>query len=255
MSELKLQVAIVDDEPPARQRLRHLLQKTATVEIVAECCTGREAIECINTIQIDLMFLDIQMPEMNGIEVMESAEPARIPEIVFVTAYDDWAIRAFELNAMDYLLKPFDNQRFECTLQRATHRIQSSQQLEQANDNLARLLSHLRTKRPAERILVKAADGLQFINVNEISSIQAAGKFVKLFSGSKTWLVKKSMKQILDMVGETDFVRIHRAHIVSLQAVKRIEPYFHGDYRVTLTDGRVLPVSRNYKSNLMGGHE
>ena len=246
----KIRTLIVDDEPLAREKVRMLLGRDSDIEIVGECAGGEEAIEAIRKMSPELLFLDIQMPGPDGFEVLKTVGAERIGAVVFVTAYDQHALRAFEVHALDYLLKPFANRRFKETLQRAkehlgrnhngvlTHQLQS-------------LLSDLNgSHKYLERLVIKAAGRVSFVKVKEIDWIEAAGNYVSLHVGRNTHLLRQTMNGIEVQLDKQKFVRIHRSTLVNLERIKELSPLFHGDYVVTLHDGTRLTLSRNYRENL-----
>jgi len=229
----RLRTLIVDDEPPARANLRVLLRRDQEVEIVAECSSGAEALTEIQSKKPDLVFLDVQMPEYDGFDVLELLG-GQLPAIIFVTAYDQYALRAFEAGALDYLLKPFDNLRFERALARAKERI--------ARGNLA--------PKKLERFAVKSTGQVSFVNVAEIDWIEAADYYVCLHVGPKSHLFRRSMAELEEDLDPTRFCRIHRSAIVNLERVRSLDLREDGEHDVQLNDGTRLRMSRRYRKEL-----
>ncbi len=245
---MKIRALIVDDEPLARRRIRTLLHGVADVEVAGECANGRAAIGAIAEKKPNLVFLDVQMPEVDGFGVLEAVGAARMPITVFVTAYDAYAIKAFEAHALDYLLKPFDRERFEKTLERARAHLKLLE-AGGADERLLKLLRAWKSGRP-ERIVVRTAGRISFLRADEIDWIDAAGNYVRLHAGKETHLVRETMSGIEARLDRERFVRIHRSAIVNLERVKELQPWFHGDYVVLLRDGTRLTLSRGYRANL-----
>ena len=256
MERKKIRTLIVDDEPLARRNLRVLLEDDPEVEIVGECGSGREALEVIqDEPPPDLLFLDIQMPEMSGFEVIERIEHGRIGAVVFVTAFDQYALRAFEVHALDYLLKPFDDARFEKALR------QAKAQLEQRHINqLSRKLFALLEDReaPAEkrgagyltRFMIKAAGRVLFLKADEVDWIAADDYYVKLHTGRKTHLLRETLSDLETRLDPEKFIRIHRSTIVNIERIKELHPHFNGEYIVVLQDGTQLKLSRSRREQV-----
>jgi two-component system LytT family response regulator len=250
MTNGKIRVLVADDEPLARERLRTLLAREDWLEIVAECPNGPETIDSIGRLQPDLVFLDIQMPGATGFEVIEAVGPARMPLVVFVTAFDHYALRAFDVHALDYLLKPFDRERFEQALGRAR------QQLERrTNGDLERrLLELVQDLKPSaqrlERFVIKSGGRVFFVRAEEIDWIEAAGNYVKLHVGAEAHLFRETMNALEAQLDPDTFFRIHRSHIVNIERVKELQPWFNGEYVVFLQNGTRLTLSRGYREKL-----
>lgn len=250
----RTRVLIVDDESLARDTIRLLLEQRSDIEIVGECEGGDEAIKLIRSLQPDLVFLDIQMPGKNGFEVVEAIGPTEMPVVIFATAYDQYALRAFEAHALDYLLKPFDDDRFEDALNRALQTIKQKQIGTLGNQLLALVEGRQKEEEISppqqieylERIMIKSKDALFFVKVTDISWIEAAGDYVSLHVGKKSHLLRDSMSGMETKLNPRQFVRIHRSSIVNIEAIKELRPYFHGDYIVYLKDGTELRLSRRY---------
>ena len=246
----RTRVLIADDEPLARERLRTLLGAEDWVDVVAECQNGTEAVESITRLQPDLVFLDVQMPGATGFQVIDSVGPERMPLVVFVTAFDTYALRAFDVHALDYLLKPFDRERFGQALARAR------QQLERrTNGDLERRLLELMqdlkgSSHRLERFVVKAGGRVFFVRADEIDWIEAAGNYVKLHVGSDAHLFRETMNTLEAQLDPEVFFRIHRSHIVNIERVKEMQPWFNGEYVVFLKNGTRLTLSRGYREKL-----
>ena len=244
---MSLRVVLVDDEPLARERLRTLLETEADVELVAECADGVEAVAAVRSGRPDLVFLDVQMPGMDGFEVLDALDPATLPAVVFVTAYDRYALRAFDVHAVDYLLKPFDRQRFASALERARLDLRA----DDAGRRILALVADLRReRRPQQRIVVKAAGRVFFLRPAEIDWMEAAGNYVRLHVGKKSHLVRETMKGLEDRLDPDTFVRIHRSRIVNLDRVRELQPWFHGEHLIVLTSGEQLTTSRRHSVRL-----
>lgn len=247
---MKIRTMIVDDEPLARERLRKLLEQEADVEIVGECGDGASAVSAIDRERPDLLFLDIQMPELDGFGVLEAVRPPKLPVVVFVTAYSQHALRAFEVHALDYLLKPFDRQRFRVALDRAREQVRRAASGE-LDEKLAVLLSEMRAEAKApERIAVKTSGKVVFVRAADIDWVEAADNYVNLHVGSSSHLLRETMASLEKRLEAKEFMRISRSAIINLERVKELQPMFHGDYVVILKDGTRLSLSRGYKDKL-----
>lgn len=246
----RIRALVIDDEPLARAMIREMLTNDPDVEIVAECCNGRDAIEAIEVHRPDLLFLDIQMPDVGGFDVLESLEPGRAPYIIFVTAFDQFAVRAFEVHALDYLLKPFDRERFEAAWQRAKAVI-TYERFDERDQRILALLEELQAEnRYIERLVVKVGGRVLFLDVNEISCIQAEGNYIRVHNGSKSYLLRGTISGLESQLDPRKFLRIHRSAIVKLDRIKELQPWFHGEYHVILETGQKLTLSRNYRASL-----
>ena len=254
MSE-KIRTLIVDDEPLARRNLRVLLEKDPQIEIVDECRNGREAVKAINTLSPDLIFLDIQMPEMDGFDVLAQVGPEHIQAIIFVTAFDQYALKAFDVHALDYLLKPFDDERFAHALRRAKVQIEA-QEINRLSKRLLALLEERESERKVDqkgyltRLMIKDSGRVRLLKVDEIDFVEADGNYAKLHVGRATHLLREKMNDLEGRLDPARFVRIHRSIIVNLDRIKEMHPHFNGDYIVVLEDGRQLRMSRTRRENL-----
>ncbi len=251
-----MRTLIVDDEQLARDRLRMLLQKEPDIALVGECKGGQEAREVLERGGVDLLFLDVQMPEVDGFEVLEGLAPEQLPVVVFVTAHDRYAMRAFEVRALDYLLKPFDADRFRATLQWARERVRRDRRRELSTEVLA-ALDELRARRAyPERLVVKDGARLTFVRVAEVDYVEAAGNYVSLQCGAQSHLMRQTMAETEAQLDPARFVRIHRSTIVNVDRIRSLEPLLGGDCTVKLEGGRQLTLSRSYRDRMrtwMGG--
>ncbi|MDT4897518.1 MAG: two-component system, LytTR family, response regulator [Acidobacteriota bacterium] len=246
----KIRTLIVDDEPLAREGVRMLVEDDSEIEVVGECANGHQAIQAIEEEKPDLVFLDVQMPEINGFEVLEAVSDERLPTVIFVTAYDKYALRAFEVHALDYLLKPFTRERFTQALERAKAQIRRRGDAE-LNQALMSLLKDLRQeKNYLERMVIKTAGRIFFLSVEEIDWIEAAENYVRLHAGRESHLVHGTMNKLASRLDPAQFLRIHRSSIVNLKKIKNLQPLFHGEYVVTLHDGTQLSSGRSYRQQL-----
>lgn len=247
---MKARTLIVDDEPLARDRLRQLLQAEPEVELVGECADGAEAVASIRALTPDLVFLDVQMPELSGFQVLEQLQGGPMPLVIFVTAYDEYALRAFEVHAVDYLLKPFDRERFQKALQRALDQLKRSR-VGELNDRLSALLKDLGLpgKYP-ERLVVKSGGRVVFVPVQDIDWIEAADNYVQLHVGAESHLHRQTMTELEQTLPPDKFLRISRSTIVNVTRIKEMQPLFHGEYAVILRDGTRLTLSRGYRDKL-----
>jgi len=247
---MKVRTLIIDDEQLARERLHQLLEAEPEIELVGECADGREAVTTIAEKTPELVFLDIQMPELDGFEVVESIRSERPPVIVFVTAHDKFALRAFEVHAVDYLLKPFDRERFQTALRRALERVKQhdSQSIRQSQ---AALLSELKPPpKSAERLAVKSGGRVVFVKISDIDWIEAAHNYVELHVGKESHLLRETLNAIEARLSPEKFVRISRSTIVNIERVKELQPLFHGEYAVRLQNGTRVTLSRRYRDKL-----
>jgi two-component system, LytTR family, response regulator len=248
-----IRTLIVDDEPAARDGMRHLLAADPEIVLAGECSNGREAAAAIRDTAPDLVFLDVQMPGLDGFGVLREVGVDRAPAVVFVTAFDQYALRAFDVNALDYLLKPFTDDRFRQSLERAKQLVRQGR-LGDLSRKLAALLDHDEPAparpRYLDRLVVKSGGKVTLLPVGEIEWIDAEGDYVRIHVG-KTWhLLRETMKNLEDQLDGARFVRIHRSTIVNLEKVKELQPFFRGEYVVVLHNGTTLKLSRGYRDNL-----
>lgn len=248
---MTIRTIIVDDVELARERVKILLGDPE-IEVVAECENGREAIEAIRNLEPDLVFLDVQMPKIGGFDVIATVGVERMPAVIFVTAYDEFALRAFETGAIDYLLKPFDEDRLSKAVARAKRQIRREDAPADIEDRLRKLLKDVRTEpQYLKRIPVKSARGTTLVLVEEIDWIASAGHYLELHAGRETHLIREKLSHIETRLDPELFMRIHRSTIVNLDRIKSLHPLFNGDQIVILKDGRELNLSRTYHERLM----
>lgn len=250
MSLERIRTLIVDDELLARHKVARYLKDMPGVEIVGECANGLEAAQAIVEKHPDLVFLDIQMPELDGFGVIRAVGVENMPMVIFVTAFDQYAIQAFENQAIDYLLKPFNAQRFTSAVERAIQMLQRSAR-DEYDERLEILLEKLREKsNHIERITIKTANRLYFIKVDEIDWIEAAGNYVDIHIGDETHLLRETMNNLEAKLNPSRFVRIHRSTIVNIDRVKEMQPDVNNDYIVVMKTGKQLIMSRRNREKL-----
>jgi len=246
---MKARAFIADDEPPARSKIRKFLEGRPDVQLVGEAADGVTAIEKVLELRPDLLFLDIQMPRGDGFDVLREVYPHLKPAVVFTTAYDQFALKAFEVEAIDYLLKPFTADRFHTAVDRALRGLGKEGQPE---DKVLRLLEKMsRNQKRAPRILVRKEDRLFFINAGEIEWIEAEEKYVLLHTRSGHHLVRQSITALEEQLGPSGFVRIHRSHLLNLEALQEVITLGRGDCIAVLKSGTQLNVGRNFKERLL----
>lgn len=247
-----IRTLIVDDEVLARERIASLLNKEKDIDVIGECSDGEEALQKINSLKPDLVFIDIQMPMMSGVEVIKNLDEY-LPEVIFVTAYDEYAVDAFEMNALDYLLKPFDQERFIKTLARAKQRLLAKNTIE-ISEKLNNLIRAFSQNKPGEKYLtkfvIKSAGKISFINVDEINHIEAEGNYLTLHTNNSQNLYRDTITNIAEKLNPEIFVRIHRSYIVKIENIKEMQSHFNGEYIITLKDNTKLKSSRSYKTEV-----
>ncbi len=241
---------IIDDEPLARDKLRAFLPRQPALELVGEASDGLEAVRVIEALRPDLVLLDVQMPELDGFEVLAALDEAVQPDVIFVTAFDHYAVKAFEHGALDYLLKPVAPDRFDLAIERARTRLEAGPPSE-LTERLAKALEAVAPERPPlERFLVKEEGRSRFVPVAEIEWIEAAGNYLKLHTRGTVHLVRGTMKQVEDRLAPNRFARIHRTAIVNMERVRYLEPWSHGDQLVVLESGAKVTMSRRFRDRL-----
>jgi two-component system, LytTR family, response regulator len=250
---MKIRTLIVDDEPLARERLRKLLETEADIEIVGECADGGDAVAVSARQRPDLIFLDVQMPELDGFGVIERLEGQPLPAVIFVTAYDRFALKAFEVHALDYLLKPFDRERFQKALERARQLVQQRQSGDLSH-RLSSLIGDLKAEKAEpkylDRLAVKTEGRVLFFKIEDIDWIEAADNYVGIHVGNEEHLHRETMASLETKLPPQRFLRISRSTIVNIERIKEMQPMFHGDYVVILKNGTRLSLSRNYRDKL-----
>jgi two-component system LytT family response regulator len=246
-----IRTLIVDDEPLSRERLRSLLAEEPDVEIVGECGDGCQAVLAIEELRPDLVFLDVQVPNLDGFHILESVGADRIPAVVFVTAYDQYALRAFDVRAVDYVLKPFGRERLQKALEYARAQITR----EKSSDLSGQIVALLEEMRPPQyrylkRIMIKESGRLFFLRTPDIDWVEASGNYVRLHVGAESHLLRETMNGLEGRLDPERFLRIHRSTIVNIERIKELQPWFHGDYVVILRDDRQLTMSATYREKL-----
>jgi two-component system, LytTR family, response regulator len=246
-----IHVLVADDEAPARQRLIDLLAKDAQIASVAEAEDGEAAVESIEKRRPDLLFLDVQMPELDGLGVIDAIGAAQMPLTVFVTAYDQHAIRAFESNALDYLLKPFSDERFEATMARVKARL-DERSIGEFGQRILKMVAAAPAgaERRLDRLVVKSAGSTRFIRAIDIDWIEAAGVYVTLHVGGKELLYRAALNDLAERLDPRRFVRVHRSAVVNIESILQLEPMSHGEFEAVLKNGSRTRVSRTYRAQL-----
>jgi len=247
---MKVRTLIVDDEELARQRLHQLLTDQPEIELLGECADGREAVAAIQKQAPDLIFLDIQMPELDGFAVLDALDLEPMPVIVFVTAHDKFALRAFEVHALDYLLKPFDRERFESALRRALDQVRRRAEPGQLPASSATLTDATAPVRTLDRLAVKSGGRITIVKTADIAWIQSAHNYIEIHEDKHFHLLRETISAIEEKLPPDKFVRISRSVIVNIDRVKELEPLFYGEYVVTLRNGTKLTLSRRYRDKL-----
>lgn len=252
----KISVVIVDDESLAREKIRLLLSKERDFEIVAECADAKNAIVKIKMLKPRLIFLDIQMPGMDGFEMLKQLKMKNRPVIIFTTAYDKYAIKAFDIYALDYLLKPFDKERFHLSLQRTREHLSGKNA---ADERIIDLLTDLSTKKGLgtkkplydTRMIIRQSGRIFFLKINQIEYIEASGNYMKIHSNDESYLLRDTLNAMEKKLDPENFIRIHRSVIVNIEFIKEIKPWFNGEYLVFLKNGTKLTSSKTYKNNFL----
>lgn len=240
-----IRVLVADDEPPARAKLRRWLTDERDLELVAEAPNGLAAAHLIATMRPDLVFLDIQMPDMSGLEVAAQLQAESAPLLVFVTAHDDHAVAAFDLNAIDYLLKPYDHERFLRALGRIRQRLRAQPRREAAVGMARSAIG------PGKRLPVPDGDGLRLIDVSDIHWLEADDNYVHVHTAEREYLLRRTLQDLLQQLSEQQFARIHRSTAVNVAQIASLKPMPKGDYEVRLRTGTTLRLSRRYAHNLL----
>ena len=247
---MNIRTLIVDDEPLARDRLQKLLEAEPDLTILGQCTNGKEAVKVIREKSPHLVFLDVQMPELDGFGVLGELQAEEMPVIIFVTAHDKFALKAFEVHAVDFLLKPFDRERFQTALKRARARIAQKQPGE-LDQRLATLLAEIKPEAPAlERMAIKTTGRVIFIKTSDIDWVEAADNYVNLHVGNESHLHRETLTALAERLPGKKFMRISRSTIVNVDRIKELQPLFHGEYAVILRNGTTLTLSRSYRDVL-----
>lgn len=248
---MKLRIVIADDEPLARDRLRRLLQEEPEVEIVAECASGAEAVAAARRLAPDVLMLDVRMPELDAFQVMQAIGSSSTVAVILVTAYDEFAVQAFEASAVDYLLKPFDQARLKEALRRARRNLDGAQQQAALSAVLEKLIAREQPPPTPDRIPVKVNGRIVLVKVRDISWARSADNYCELHAGAAVYLVRLSMTTLEEHLAAAQFIRISRSLLVNLEAIKEVRVKSHGDLNLTLKDGQELTASRNYREPLL----
>jgi two-component system, LytTR family, response regulator len=248
---MTIRTLLVDDEPLAREGMRLHLAGQDDVEVVGESSDGEEAILAIEKLQPDLVFLDIQMPGLDGFGVLESLDVARMPYVIFVTAYDEFALRAFDAHALDYLLKPVDPARLERALDRVRERVRQPPERTAVDQRLLTLLEELRGRGDyLRRVVVRSGNKLLILRAEDIDWIEAASNYAQLHVGDKVYTLRETMAGLEARLDPEQFIRVHRSMIVRIDRIRELEPLFQGDYLIVLRDGTRLTSSRTYRDRI-----
>ena len=242
-----MRILIVDDEPLARRKIRIFLEPEHDVEIVGECADGAQAVDAIRELRPDLVFLDVQMPVLDGFAIIETVGLPHMPQIIFVTAHDHFAVRAFDVRAVDYLLKPLENKRFREAMARAREHFAPGRD-EGVQEQVLALLSEIRAERKfSERIPVRTEKQTTFLNVDDIDWIEACRNYVCIHAGKESHILRETMSGLENRLDPRRFARIHRSALVNLDRVRLVRPLSSGDQQVVLQDGTRLTLSRSYR--------
>lgn len=250
--QMKLRVVVADDEPLARKRLRQLLEEELHIEVVGECADGIETLQTIRSQSPDLVFLDVRMPELDGFGVLRKLDGHRPPAFIFVTAHSRFAARAFEIEAVDYILKPFTRDRLQDAISRARRRLQADASPNNTSSLSALLANFTDRLKPPETLMVKSADGIKPLKISEIHWIAASDNYAAIHTGNFTHLIRATISTLADQLPSSAFARISRSSIVNLEQIQEIRRETHGDFVVVLRNGRRLNGSRNFRQNLPG---
>jgi len=247
---MKIRALIVDDEPLAREWVRSAVAEDPELEVLGECGDGFEAAEAIRRLKPDLVFLDVQMPGLDGFGVLEALSPEEIPAVVFVTAFDQYAVRAFEAQAVDYLMKPFSKERVEEAVRRVRELVKG-RSIEDFRESIARIVEKIRRDRSfPEWVLLKADGKNVFVKVRDIDWIESSRNNVRIHVGTTIYLLHETTSAIASRLDPKKFLRIHRSAIVNIERIKELHPWFNGDYAVILRDGTQLTLASSYRDRL-----
>jgi two-component system LytT family response regulator len=246
----KIKALIIDDEPPARSVIRRMLAEDSGIEIVGECSNGIEATKSIGEHNPDLLFLDIQMPEMNGFELIQSFDERNFPAVIFITAYDQYAVRAFEVSAVDYLLKPFDHERLETAVAKARQNLEE-RGFNERNEQVVKLLKKLNTENEfLKRFIIKDNGRVIFVPATDVDWIKSDGNYLLIHTAHKKHIIRDTMKNIETRLDPNKFFRIHRSTIVNIDRIKELQVHFNEKHLVILQNGKELILSRRYRDKL-----
>jgi two-component system LytT family response regulator len=242
---------IADDEELARKKLSMMLESESDVQLVAECRDGTETLRALSTHKPDLLLLDIRMPDLDGFEVLSRMAGKDMPLVVFTTAYDQHAVQAFEAHALDYLLKPFDQERLHEALVRARNELLTRNERD-TTQRILHFLSESAARQPSasRRLIIKAGGRVVFLSFDQIDWVEAAANYVRIYVGKQSYLLRRGIGEIAERLDPLQFIRIHRSAIVNVQKIKELQPVNSGEYIVVLRDGKELSCSRGYRSGL-----
>ena len=244
-----IRTLIVDDEPLARTAIRNMLTRYEEILIVGECSSGAEAILAIESRVPNLVFLDVQMPEVDGFGVVEAVGAGHFPCFIFVTAYDQYAVRAFEIRALDYLLKPFDQERFDAAVERAMRHLRRKDSADETRTRLQELVRESRGPH-LQRFIIREPNRIFLLAAKDVDWIEAQGNYVNLHAGAHTYMIREPLGEIEAQLAPEIFRRIHRSTIVNVDSIRELQPMFHGRYVVVLRDGTELKLSERFRENL-----
>jgi|SRR5580704_5762160 two-component system LytT family response regulator len=244
-----IRTLIVDDEPLARAAIRNMLTRHAEIQIVGECSSGAEAILVIESLSPNLVFLDVQMPEVDGFGVVEAIGAGQFPCLIFVTAYDQYAVRAFEIHTLDYLLKPFDQERFDAAVNRAKQHLSRKDSVDERRLRLRELVRESHGPH-LQRFIIREPNRIFFLAAKDVDWIEAQGNYVSVHAGIHTYTLRESLGEIETQLAPGMFRRIHRSTIVNVDSIRELHPMFHGGYTVVLHDGTELKLSERFRENL-----
>jgi|GraSoiStandDraft_41_1057321.scaffolds.fasta_scaffold86206_3 two-component system LytT family response regulator len=243
---MSIRVLLVDDERPARRKMRRFLGSAPDFEVIGEAGDGAEAIEAITRTQPDVVFLDVQMPKLDGLQVAAALSPP-LPEIIFVTAHDRFALKAFEVHALDYLLKPYDEERFRKVLDRVRKRRREAAGDRELVERIQRLIGDLQPgTRHADRVLVNGNGRAYFVSLSEVDWIEGARNYAVLHAGGKAHTIRGTLDGLVKRLDPAQFIRVNRSAIVRLDSIGELQPWFHGEYRIVMKDGATINWSRRY---------
>lgn len=245
--EQQICTLIIDDERLARTKIRSLLEKRPDILICSECTNGMEALQCIDQYAPDLIFLDIQMPEMDGFEFIDAIDPPKMPAVIFVTAFDQFAIQAFEKHALDYLLKPYNATRFYASLDRAVSNIRNKQKGEMQNQLIDLLKEMSIPRKFIERIVIKTNHRVLFLKVDDVDWMEADGNYLDIHSGENTYLLRETLNNMEEKLDPSRFLRIHRSRIVNINQIQELKSASGQDCLVIMKDHTQLVMSRRYR--------
>jgi two-component system LytT family response regulator len=243
-------VLIVDDEPPARAKLIRFVAELADFRVVAQAGTVEEGIAAVKNATPDVIFLDIQLGNRSGFDILDGLQDSAVPLVVFTTAYSEYAVKAFELQALDYLLKPFDRERFTRSIERTRNALKEPDHSD-VEERVRRLLAQI-PGRPAtaRQILIRDSERAFFLSVDDIQRVSAAGNYIEVHARGKAHLVRDTLTTFIAQLDASEFLRVHRSHVVRIDFIAQMRPLFHGDYELVLRDGQTLSLSRRYKALL-----